>query len=144
MSAAATSSDADDPTVAGSTGGGRQIRLSIPGVPDFVRLARLAAVDAGSRLGLDYEQIEDLRIGVDELCFAVLPATEAPTGPADLDLIFTLHPDRLDVEGSCAVGGASNEQSELSRTIVAAVVDDFSLEQTDGVRRFRLSKRRGE
>ncbi len=124
------------------TAGVRRIRLSIPGVPDFVRLARLAAVDAGSRLGLDYEQIEDLRIGVDELCFAVLPTADAELPPADLELVFTLHPDRLEVEGACAVGSAAAHQSELSRTIVAAVVDEFSLELSEGVHRFRLSKRR--
>ncbi len=124
--------------------GPRQIRLSIPGVPDFVRLARLAAVDAGSRLGLDYEQIEDLRIGVDELCFAVLPAVEASAPPADLELVFTIHADYLEVEGSRAVGAASSEQSELSRTIVVAVVDEFSLDLSDGVHRFRLVKRRSE
>ena len=124
------------------TDGAQQIRLSIPGVPDFVRLARLAAVDVGSRLGLDYEQIEDLRIGVDELCFAVLPAGEAQPATSDLDLVFTLHGDRLEVEGSCAVGASAGDQSELSRTIVAAVVDEFSLDLSDGVRRFRLSKRR--
>jgi hypothetical protein len=125
-----------------ATDGAQRICLSIPGIPDFVRLARLAAVDAGSRLGLDYEQIEDLRIGVDELCFAVLPSGGAQTAPADLELVFTLHPDRLEVEGSCAVGAAANDQSELSQTIVAAVVDEFSIDLADGVHRFRLSKRR--
>ncbi|MCU1459245.1 MAG: anti-sigma factor RsbW [Actinomycetia bacterium] len=142
MSAAAEASSDLGESGVDSANGPQRIRLSIPGLPDFVRLARLAAVDAGSRLGLDYEQIEDLRIGVDELCFAVLPSSDAQPVTADLDLTFTLHPDRLEVEGSCAVGSSAAQQSELSRTIVAAVVDEFSLDLADGVHRFRLSKQR--
>ena len=49
-----------------------EIRLIIPGKPDFLRLARLAAADAGSRAGLTFDEIEDLRIGVDELCHSVM------------------------------------------------------------------------
>src|SRR5262249_35164708 len=49
-----------------------EIRLIIPGAPEFLRLARLAAADAGSRAGLTYDEIEDLRIGVDELCHSVM------------------------------------------------------------------------
>ena len=51
-----------------------EIRLIIPGSPDFLRLARLAAADAGSRAGLTFDEIEDLRIAVDELCHSVMRA----------------------------------------------------------------------
>ena len=63
-----------------------EIRLIIPGAPEFLRLARLAAADAGSRAGLTYDEIEDLRIGVDELCHSVM----RPDGTGVVTLVFQL------------------------------------------------------
>ena len=63
-----------------------EVSLDIPGTADFLRLARLAAADLGSRAGLTYEEIEDLRIGVDELCNAVM----RPDGEGRVALHFTL------------------------------------------------------
>ena len=45
-----------------------QITITFPGTPEFLRLARLTSADAGSRAGFDYEDIDDLRIAVSELC----------------------------------------------------------------------------
>jgi hypothetical protein len=116
-----------------------EIRLIIPGTPDFLRLARLAAADAGSRAGLTYDEIEDLRIGVDELCHSVMRAD----GTGAVTLVFRLLDDGLAVEG---VGppvepGGESKPSELSRTIVAAVVDEHELERDGDALRFRLFKR---
>jgi hypothetical protein len=117
-----------------------EIVLTIPGRPDFLRLARMAAADAASRVGLTYEEIDDLRIAVDELCFAVMgeDGTSAP-----LTLVYQIHPDAVGVRGSCPApsNGASPAQSELSRTIVAAVVDEHELGNENGARCFRLLKR---
>ncbi|HEX4778557.1 MAG TPA: hypothetical protein VFW74_17415 [Acidimicrobiia bacterium] len=117
-----------------------EIVLTIPGRPDFLRLARMAAADAASRVGLTYEEIDDLRIAVDELCFAVMgeDGTNAP-----LTLVYQIHPDAVGVRGSCPApsNGASPVQSELSRTIVAAVVDEHELGNEGGARSFRLLKR---
>jgi serine/threonine-protein kinase RsbW len=114
-----------------------QIRLAIPGSPEFLRLARLAAADAGSRIGMTYEDLEDLRIAVDELGFAITGGRSECT----LSLVFTLRDSVIEVEGTCADDGGSFAPTELARTIVAAVVDEYQLEAEDGQRRFRLSKR---
>ncbi len=117
-----------------------EIVLTIPGTPDFLRLARMAAADAASRVGLTYEEIDDLRIAVDELCFAVM-GEEGANAP--LTLVYQIHPGAVAVRGSCPApsNGATPAQSELSRTIVAAVVDEHELGQQDGARCFRLLKR---
>jgi serine/threonine-protein kinase RsbW len=117
-----------------------QILLTIPGTPDFLRLARMAAADAASRVGFTYEEIDDLRIAVDELCFAVMGDEDDAT---PLELVYQIHPGAVGVSGSCAANGRASqpEQSELSRTIVAAVVDEHELGQRDGSRCFRLLKR---
>ncbi len=119
-----------------------EIQLAIPGAPEYLRLARLAAADAGSRVGFTFDQLEDLRIAVDELGFAITGGRPDST----LTLVFRLTDDAIEVEGTCADDGTGEGSSEfaptdLARTIVAAVVDEYQLEVVDGQRRFRLSKR---
>jgi hypothetical protein len=114
-----------------------QIQLAIPGAPEFMRLARLAAADAGSRVGMTFEDLEDLRIAVDELGFTITGGRPECV----LNLVFTLRESAIEIEGSCADEGGSFEPSELARTIVAAVVDEYQLETVNGERRFRLIKR---
>lgn len=115
-----------------------EIQLAIPGAPEFLRLARLAAADAGSRVGLTFDQLEDLRIAVDELGFTITGGEPDVT----LTLVFRLHDGSIEVEGTCADReGGSFAPSELARTIVAAVVDEYQLEVVDSQRRFRVTKR---
>ena len=102
-----------------------EIVLTIPGTPEFLRLARMAAADAASRVGLTYEEIDDLRIAVDELCFAVM-GDDGVVEP--LTLVYQIHPGAVSVSGSCPGSGQGPVQSELSRTIVAAVVDEHLAE----------------
>jgi serine/threonine-protein kinase RsbW len=114
-----------------------EIQLAIPGAPEYLRLARLAAADAGSRVGLTFDQLEDLRIAVDELGFTITGGRPEST----LTLVFKLEPDAIVVEGTCAGDDASEfAPTDLARTIVAAVVDEYELEASDGQRRFRLRK----
>ncbi len=116
-----------------------EIRLIIPGTPDFLRLARLAAADAGSRAGLTYDEIEDLRIGVDELCHSVMRADA--TGA--VTLAFRVFDNGLAVDGTGppVEPGGESKPSELSRTIVAAVVDEHDLDRDGDALRFHLFKR---
>ena len=116
-----------------------EIRLIIPGRADFLRLARLAAADAGSRAGLTFDEIEDLRIAVDELCHSVMRAD----GSGTVELVFEMDDEGLVVGG---VGppiepGSESKPSELSRTIVAAVVDEHDLDRDGDALHFRLVKR---
>jgi anti-sigma regulatory factor (Ser/Thr protein kinase) len=116
-----------------------EIRLVIPGAAEFLRLARLAAADAGSRAGLTYDEIEDLRIGVDELCHSVM----RPDGAETVTLVFTLADDGVVVEGTGPPLDPDRDAkpSELSQTIVAAVVDEHELGRDGDALRFRLFKR---
>lgn len=117
-----------------------QVQLEIPGSPEFLRLARLAAADVGSRIGMTFEDLEDLRIAVDELGFTITEGRPE----AMLSLVFTLRDHAIEIEGRCADVGGSFAPTELARTIVAAVVDEYQLEAADGHRRFRLLKRAPE
>jgi hypothetical protein len=113
-----------------------EIQLAIPGAPEYLRLARLAAADAGSRVGLSFDQLEDLRIAVDELGFTITGGEPDCT----LTLTFRLGADAIRVEGTCPDREGSFEPTDLARTIVAAVVDEYQLEMVNGQRRFLITK----
>jgi anti-sigma regulatory factor (Ser/Thr protein kinase) len=113
-----------------------RVLLTIPSDPEYLRLARLAASDAGSRVGMSVEEIEDLRIAVDELSYAI---SEGADG-APIALVYTLHDDGVEITGECE-GAAEAEPSDLARAIVGAVVDVCDLDAHAGTRRFRLVKR---
>src|SRR2546423_7856230 len=57
---------------------GGDVRLVVPASPEYLRLVRLTAAGMASRLGFTFDEVEDLRIAVDELCFHLL-------GDADVD-----------------------------------------------------------
>ena len=48
------------------------VRLVVPAAPEYLRLVRLTAAGLASRLGFTFDEVEDLRIAVDELCFHLL------------------------------------------------------------------------
>jgi serine/threonine-protein kinase RsbW len=112
------------------------VTITFPAVPQYLRLARIATADAASRAGLDYEEIDDVRIAVSELCSLV------SVDPGNtVTLAFRVDTGGLTVEGESRTGGAEITPNELSQAIVAAVADEHSLTTADGVTRFAVTKR---
>jgi serine/threonine-protein kinase RsbW len=110
------------------------ITVSFPASPEYLRLARLATADVASRAGFDYEEIDDLRIGVSELCSMISGAEDAT-----VTLEFSFDDQAVLVQGVADPGALV--ENELSRAIVGAVVDDYEVVVDNGAARFRLSKR---
>ncbi len=115
------------------------VSLTVPGRPEYLRLVRLAAADAGTRAELSIEDVEDLRIAVDELTYVLIG--EEPIHDV-LTLRYSASPGLVEVEGACATRGAAVEVSELSRSIIGAVVDEHEIVDDGEMRRFRFTKRR--
>jgi serine/threonine-protein kinase RsbW len=114
--------------------GGQQVTITFPATAAYLRLARLAASDAGSRAGLDFEEIDDLRIAVSECCILL-----SGTGTM-ITLDFVQESGGLVVSGSAPVS-TPLELNELSRAIIEAVVDEHELAVDDGIGSFRIVKR---
>jgi serine/threonine-protein kinase RsbW len=120
---------------------GEVVRLSVPAAPAFVQLARLTGSALATRLGLTIDEVDDIRIGIDELA-AVVVGVAAPD--STLDLEYVLGDDALEVSGTvpCPDPEAVAGISELSEKILDVVVDVYGLESVDGRLSFRLEKRR--
>ena len=110
------------------------VSLTFPADPSFLRLARLAAADAGSRAGFTFEDIDDLRIGIDELSHRLLGGVGTVTVTLDTS------EGTVEARGEGSAPG-TDDPSEISQAIVAAVVDEHSFGDRDGHAWFRLVKR---
>jgi hypothetical protein len=114
------------------------VTIILPGHPAYLRLARLAAADTGARAGLTVADLEDLRIAVDELAYALIG--EERSG-APLTLRFLAARGLVEINGECEVGGDAAQMSDLARTIVSAIADEHDIQDDGETRRFRLVKR---
>ena len=118
-----------------------EVRLVVPARPEFLRLARVTAAGLAGRLGFSYDEIEDLRLAIDELCFGLT----GPTGRhGTVELVYSIAPGSLEVSGQ----GRFLEDiipiglTDLSRVILSALVDEHDLTSGSEGPRFRLVKRR--
>ncbi len=129
---------------AGRGPAGDVVELSIPVQADLVVLARLTAATVASRSSFDVEEIEDLRLAVDELCVSLVGeerdgrlALRFVRGAGDIEVSCTYHPDAA---ADRAPGGPSADG--LSARILDALVDEHGRDDHGGRQRIWLRKRR--
>jgi hypothetical protein len=141
-----------DGSDAGHGGGGLDgtVRLRLPAHTRFLRLARLTATGVATDAGFDLEQIEDLRLAIDEACAVLLD--DAVDG--DLDIIYRFRPDGgVEIEGSTPAGEGSLDVHPVAADLLRMTTDEHAFEilpADDGAvppeparRAFRLVKHRG-
>lgn len=118
-----------------------RIELVLPADKRLVRVARLVASGVATTAGFDVEEVEDLRIAVDELCTALV---EGGDGGALL-LGFDMGDGEVTILGTTTATGVAAFEPErlaLSRQILAVVVDEHELHTDHGQISVHLHKRR--
>jgi hypothetical protein len=119
---------------------GEDVWLTVPPFSGYLRTVRLVAADAAVRAGLDYDEIEDFRIAVDELCHVLMSSTDH-----EISIAFG-------VVGRCVLArGRARRRpgvplvplNDLSSTIVASVADHHELLDDDGQLGFVVMKEGG-
>ena len=134
-------------------GRGGDVRLVVPASPEYLRLVRLTAAGLASRLGFTFDEVEDLRIAVDELCFQLLGGAGNGHGEGDgdpsradelrtMDLTYSAGADSITITGRTGLTGPVPAPSDLSEQILDALVDEHEVSGGDGVVMFRLKKQR--
>ncbi len=122
-----------------------EVRLTLPATPELLRLARVTATGVASRLGFSYDEVEDLRLAVDELCFAVTGGKRRD-GWVLMRYVVRGDDETLEVHGkaSFAAPGPGPLLNELSGAVLDALVDEHAVysDGDHGSPSFRLVKRR--
>jgi hypothetical protein len=149
------------------TGAAARVDLSMPARPDSLQLVRLSAGFVAARADLVYDDVQDLRLAIDELCVALL-STDDDDGRR-LSVRYTWDDEAIEVtctvaadDGSLVAGtgvgdagGHSRlhdadetwqrmrfQPGDISRQILDALVDDHAVTTGPGRRVGWLRKRR--
>jgi serine/threonine-protein kinase RsbW len=114
------------------------VRLTVPAALEYVRIVRLTASGVASRLGLDVDEIENMRVAVDELASTVVDAADG----GELEILFSNASGSLRIEGKAPVAiGGEVRVDDLSAQILKAVCDDYDLGVVEDTARFACSLR---
>lgn len=119
----------------------RDVHLTVPASAEYLRLVRLTAAAVASRMGFTFDEVEDLRIAVDELCFLLIG--DGDVGRV-MELRYSSAEAAIGIEGATKHSGPPPRPNELSQQILSALVDHHQVLGADGEVRFRLLKRRQE
>jgi hypothetical protein len=77
------------------------ITLTLPADPRYGRVARVAATGIGMRLGLEWPDIQDLGLAIDETVILLL----RPEGSAgEMTFTFTIEADQLVIDAASTAG----------------------------------------
>jgi serine/threonine-protein kinase RsbW len=124
-----------------------QVLLVVPARPEMWSIVRMTASVLASRIELSFEDVEDLRLAVTELCSScAVDAAEEATCEARFEISsdrFELHLDISPVVASVAQASEQGALSmlELSDQILGATVDSHSIDPVqDGLRHAYLCK----
>ncbi len=115
-----------------------RIELTVPGRPEYVVVVRLAAAAIAGRMAFSFDDIEDLKVAVGEVC-----TTAILEGSPQVHLTFEVAGDHLglEVRHHPLRRGRKPEGAELDKMLVRVLMDEVS-SRTDGAERVtRLVKR---
>ena len=118
-----------------------EVQLVMPADPEFLRLARVTAMGLASRLQFTIDEIDDLRIAIDELLFGLIGTKGRP---GRVTMRYSMVEGGLEVNGTGTFedGLDTPGLTELSELILDAVADEHELRPNGASPSFRLLKRR--
>lgn len=94
------------------------VEFRIPADASYVRVARLASGDMGERAGFSVDELDDVRLAVDELCAILVGA-----GGEVLDLRMQVRDRLLIIEGCARNAQSVMTPTPLSEMLLRALVD---------------------
>lgn len=123
-----------------------RITLGVPARSEFAKIVRMTAAALGSRLGMSFDDVEDLRMAAEE---AFVYAVDTLGGDDEVVLAFLTSPESIEIE--VGLGGAvraGDEDAERRATyatfILQSVCDRFVLASDENGAHLRLTKLVGD
>jgi serine/threonine-protein kinase RsbW len=118
-----------------------QVELALPAQVEHLRLARLTASGFASDLDFSIDDVEDLRLAVDEA--AALLVEHAPVAGSRLTLTYRVDDGTVVIEGRCPINGRSLEVDPIRHAVLSTTVDSFEVSSDGKSASFRLRRRAG-
>ena len=104
------------------------VRLEVPPTPQYLSAARLVAGAMAADAGLTVDDLEDLRLGVDELLSVLIAGVgAASTDGARIALEYVADDGTITVRGSVDGVSVQTTPDPLTARILAAVADHYEL-----------------
>ena len=121
-----------------------RVVLSVPPKGEFAKTVRMTAAALGSRIGMTFDEVDDMRIAAEEAF--VYACDQAPEAPA-VDIAFLVGADALEMKvGPIVASGAPGEDREEARYasfILESVADEFEMSDDADGSWVRVVKRAG-
>lgn len=118
--------------------GGDVVAMQVPADVAYVSTLRLTAASLAARCDLTVDDIEDLRLAVDEACALLLPHAHADS---TIDARFELSPGRLTVDTSVSSGESAEPDREgFGWTVLDALTSSVEVTQKDGLLTISVTK----
>ncbi len=119
---------------------GDVVEVRVPASAVYVSTLRITAASLAARCELTIDDIEDLRLAVDEACSLLLPHAAAGS---TLDARFELAYARLQVQVSItSVNGAHVDRDGFAWTVLGALASSVDVHTGDDRLAIALTKRR--
>ncbi len=114
-----------------------RVAMTIPARAEYVGVVRLAAAAIAGRMAFGYDEVEDLKVAVSEACSEAIL-----NGGAEVNVVFAINPDRLEVQVAGGVGQADRDQeSEMGLLLMRVLMDDVRTEHEGARKVLHLVKR---
>jgi serine/threonine-protein kinase RsbW len=116
-----------------------EVRVTIPAQSRFISLIRVTAAGIAAELDFTVDEIEEWKVGADELISMLIEAAE-DHDVGEVELRFEIGDDTVTMHGHVDVESADLDSSldALTRQILEAVVDTYSIAANAGY----ITKRR--
>ena len=116
----------------------RPVVVQIPADTSLLRVARVALASLAAELPFTLQDIEDLRVAVDEMAAAVIDG--CPEG-STLVITMRLGQDQVEVEGCVADADPLTPLHPVAADLLGLVAAGYELDQDGEDRTFRFAKR---
>jgi serine/threonine-protein kinase RsbW len=120
-----------------SNGGGRRVLLTIPARAEYIALCRLALTGLARMQTFSDDVLEDLKLALTEACTNSVRHAYGEGHPGTVEILYELHPDRLEIEVSDQGGGFDPEapvsadqalaEGGLGIAIIRAIADEVHI-----------------
>jgi serine/threonine-protein kinase RsbW len=119
-----------------------RVSLTLPARGEYARTARLTAAELATRVGMDIDDVDDVKLAVEE---AFIFAAQRAEG-GEVTLAFELATSSIELAigpfpGPCADEVGADAGGRYARFILESICDEFEVVDRDGQCFLRLTKR---